>query len=241
MNIVVDSHTHTVSSGHAYSTVQEMAREALVNGIATIAVTDHGPAMKGAPYLYHFGNLKVIPKVLYGVRIVKGVEVNIMDYDGTTDMPEEYLKRLEFAMASLHDICIEPATVEEHTRALVKVLENPWIDAVAHPGNPQFQVDIDRVVQAAKEYNKLLEINNHSFDVRTGSWDNCLKFAAKCKEYGVRVICGSDAHISFEVGSFEKVKRIFEEVNMPEELILNTSAEKFEAYLEERKKRVSHL
>ncbi len=53
MKIVVDSHTHSVASGHAYSTVQEMAREAPTNGIEMFALTDHGPAMKGAPYLYH--------------------------------------------------------------------------------------------------------------------------------------------------------------------------------------------
>jgi len=80
------------------------------------AITDHGPAMKGAPYLYHFGNLRVIPEVLYGVRILKGVEANIIDYSGGLDMPEEYLRRLDFVLASFHDICIEPKTLEEHTR-----------------------------------------------------------------------------------------------------------------------------
>lgn len=238
MKIVVDTHTHTVSSGHAYSTVQEMAREAPANGIQMMAITDHGPAMKGAPFLYHFGNLKAIPDILYGVRIIRGVEANIIDYEGGVDMPDSYLKRLDFAMASLHDICIEPATVEEHTSALIGALKNPGIDAVAHPGNPQFQVDIDAVVRTAKEYNKLIEINNHSFDVRTGSWENCLKFAACCKTHSVRVICGSDAHISFEIGRFQKVLKIFEEVDMPEELILSTSVEKVEAYLKERKERI---
>jgi len=241
MKIVVDTHTHTVSSGHAYSTVLEMARGAADNGIQMMAITDHGPKMPGAPYYYHFGNLKAIPDVLYGVKIVRGVEANIIDYDGKVDMPEEYLRRLQFAQASLHDVCIEPSTVEDHTRAAVGVLSNPYIDAMAHPGNPLFQVDVDEVVRAAKKYNKLIEINNHSFAVRTGCWDNCVEFARKCAEYGVRIICGSDAHISFEVGSFEKVLEVLEEANVPEELILNTSVEKFEAYLKERKERIAQL
>jgi putative hydrolase len=71
LRIVVDSHTHTISSGHAYSTVQEMAREASGNGLEMFAVTDHGPSMMGAPCLYHFGNLRVIPGELYGVRIIR--------------------------------------------------------------------------------------------------------------------------------------------------------------------------
>jgi putative hydrolase len=238
LKFIIDTHTHTVSSGHAYSTVQEMARGANDNGMEMFAITDHGPAMKGAPYLYHFGNLKTIPGILYGVRIIKGVEANIIDYSGNTDMPEEYLKRLDFVIASFHDICITPSTMEEHTNALINVLKNPYIDAIAHPGNPQFEVDIEKVVKAAKQYNKLIEINNHSFTARTGSEKNCREFAIKCKEHGVGITCGSDAHISFDVGNFEHVYKLLREAEVPEELILNTSLQKFDNYLKSRKQRI---
>ena len=237
MKIVVDSHTHTISSGHAYSTVQEMAREAPNNGIEMFAITDHGPFMLGAPSLYHFGNLRAIPKEIYGVRIVRGVEANVISYNGDVDLPNSYLSRLEFVLASFHDVCIEPSTMEEHTNAMIKVLENPYIDAIAHPGNPRFQVDIDRVVKAARDIGKMIEINNHSFTVREGSEKNCVEFAMKCKEYGVKIVCGSDAHISFGVGNFSNVVNILEEVNMPEELILNISTQKFEEYISEKKRR----
>lgn len=236
--IVVDTHTHTISSGHAYSTVQEMAKEAVVNEIEMFAVTDHGPDMLGAPSLYHFGNLRILPNELYGVKIIKAVEANIIDYSGKIDMPSEYLKRLDFAIASFHEICITPSSIEENTNALLAVMKNPLIDALAHPGNPQYQVDIERVVKAAKANNKLIEINNHSFFARTGSEENCKKFALLCKEYSVRVVCGSDAHISFDVGKFGKVCKLFEEINMPEKLVLNTSVLKFEEYLKERKARI---
>lgn len=241
MKFIIDTHTHTVSSGHAYSTVQEMAKGAYDNGIEIMAITDHGPSMKGAPYLYHFGNLKTIPNVLNGVRIIKGVEANIVDYSGNTDMPDGYLKRLDFVIASFHDICITPADVEEHTRAVINVLKNPYIDAIAHPGNPQFNVDIEAVVKAAKEFKKLIEINNHSFTARTGSETNCKKFALKCKEFGVGITCGSDAHISFDVGNFDHVYKLLKEVEMPESLILNTSVEKFDHYLEQRKQRIKEF
>ncbi|MFZ5988645.1 MAG: phosphatase [Bacillota bacterium] len=238
MKFVVDTHTHTISSGHAYSTVQEMAREASVNGIEMFAVTDHGPAMKGAPFLYHFGNLRAIPDSLYGVRVIKGVEANIVDYSGKLDMPDEYLMRLEFAMASFHDICIVPSSKEEHTRALINVLKNPLIDAVAHPGNPQFDVDVEEVVRAAKEYGKFIEINNHSFIVRSGSERNCKIFAMECKRLGVKIICGSDAHISFDVGKFDQVYELLKDVGMPKELIMNTSTVKFDEYFRLKKERL---
>ncbi len=241
MNIVVDTHTHTISSGHAYSTIQENAREALANGIKMINMSDHGPAMKGAPFLYHFGNLKVIPDLLYGVRVLKGVELNIINYNGEVDLSEYYLQRLDFILASFHDICIEPATVEEHTNAALEVLSNPYIDVLAHSGNPQFQLDIEKVVKAARDNNKLIEINNQSFVVRTGSKKNCLEIARMCKKYGVRITTGSDAHISFGIGKFDNVNKLLEEAEVPEELVITTSIDKMDEYLVERKKRIEHL
>lgn len=238
MKLLVDTHTHTISSGHAYSTIQENAREAFENGIKMLNMSDHGPAMNGAPFLYHFGNLEVIPENLYGVRIIKGAEVNIVSYNGDVDLPERYLKALELVLASYHDICIEPSTIEEHTNAAIKILANPYIDILAHPGNPQFQVDIEKVVLAAKEHNKLLEINNHSFYVRKGSEKNCREILIMCKKHGVRVTTGSDAHISFNIGKFDNVYKLLSEVDMPEELVITTSVKKVENFLIERQNRI---
>jgi putative hydrolase len=232
---VVDTHTHSLTSGHAYSTIQEMAKEAPVNGIEMFALTDHGPTMIGAPKLYHFGNLKMIPAEVYGIKILKGVEANIIDYSGQTDLPDEYLKHLDFALASFHEGCITPGTAMEHTQAVINLLKNPFIDVIGHPGNPQYPIDLDQVIQAAKEYHKPMEINNCSFYVRKGSADNCKEIALKCKNNGVQIVCGSDAHISFDVGKFDQVYRVLDEIQMPEELILNSSVAKFETYLKLRK------
>lgn len=160
MRLVVDAHTHTISSGHAYSTIQEMAEGAQANEVEMFAMTDHGPAIKGAPCLNRFPNLKEIPKILHGVRVLKGVEANIIDYSGKTDMPDEYLKNLDYAIASFHELCIKSSCVEEHTACIVNVMKNPYIDAVGHPGNPYFQVDVETVVKAVKDNGKLIEINN---------------------------------------------------------------------------------
>lgn len=238
MNIVVDTHTHTISSGHAYSTIQENAKEASLNGIEMFNMSDHGPAMNGAPFKYHFGNLRVIPDIIYGVRIIKGVELNIINYNGEVDLSEYYLKKLQLVLASYHDNCIEPSTVEQHTYAAIQVLSNPYIDILAHSGNPQFQIDIEKVVKAARDYNKLIEINNQSFVVREGSEKNCFEIALMCKKYGVRIVTGSDAHISFDIGKFNNVYKILAEVEMPEELVVTTSVEKMDGYLLERKNRI---
>src|SRR5512143_2863595 len=103
MEIIADMHTHTVASGHAYSTVNELARAARDRGLKALALTDHGPALPGGPHLYHFGAMRFIPPWIDGVRILRGVEANIIGPDGTLDMPDSYLDKLEFVMAGLHD------------------------------------------------------------------------------------------------------------------------------------------
>ena len=70
MQFVADLHVHTVASGHAYSTVAEIARVAADKGLALIALTDHGPAMPGGPHAYHFSNQTAIPDVLFGLRVL---------------------------------------------------------------------------------------------------------------------------------------------------------------------------
>lgn len=235
MKLVVDTHTHTISSGHAYSTVIENARCARENGLAAIAMTDHGPAMKGASTVLHFVNLGIIPEYIDGVRIFKGAEANIIDFDGKLDIPDPILSRLEFVMASFHDLTIEPGSEEENTRGMINALRNPFVDAIAHPGNPVFPVDIDKVVKAAAEYGKLIEINNGSSRVRKGSSENCLEFARKCSKYGVGITCGTDAHICFDIGKFGAVLDIIDEAQMREELIIGTSLEKAEAFISGRR------
>ena len=240
MKFVADTHTHTIASGHAYSTVQEIAYSAAEKSLSIVAITDHGPKMKGASTSLHFWNLDILPREIYGVRIIKGAEANIINTEGELDLPEALLKRMEFVIASLHDLVIKPSSIEEHTNALVNVLKNPFVDAIGHPGNPAFPIDVEIVIETAKKYNKLIEINNSSFTMRKGSEDNCKHILLKCKEYGVRVICGSDAHFSYDVGRFDKVYKLMEETEMPEELVLNTCAQKIEVYLLERQERISN-
>lgn len=234
MKLVADTHTHTLSSGHAYSTIAENARQAAINGMEAIAMTDHGPSLMGSPTLLHFWNLRVIPDYIDGVRIIKGAEADILDFSGKLDIPDELLAKLEFVIASFHDIVIRPGSVEENTQGMICALKNPFVDAIAHPGNPVFQVDIDRVVRAAAEYNKLIEINNGSFRVRKGSESNCTRFVEKCRQYGAGITCGTDAHICYDIGKFGLAQKVIEDAAVPEELVLSTSLAKVEEYLKER-------
>lgn len=227
MKFVVDTHCHTFASGHAYSTVIEIAREANNKGLEMVAITDHGPAMGGASNIFHILNQKVIPETIYGVQILRGVEANIMDYDGNLDISDEHLAKLDIVIASLHEACIESGGIDKNTNAIIKAMENKNVDIIAHPGNPAFPVDYEKIVKKAKETRTLIEINNSSFvSSRYGSLNNCIEIARLCKEHEVMITVGSDSHIAFDVGRFDKAIEVLTSVGMPEHLIVNFSTER---------------
>lgn len=226
MKYSIDLHCHTTASGHAYSTMQELAREASDKKLKAIGISDHGPAMPGGAHLFHFFNLRVVPKEVYGVRVLKGVEANILDVKGSLDVPNECLEQLDYAIASLHPPCIKFGTIEENTNAVINAMKNPFVKIIGHPDDSRFPLDYEKVVKAAKENQVLLEVNNSSLNVngyRAGAWENTRTMLTLCKEQNVKVILGSDAHISFHVGEFTNCLKVIEEVGFPEDLIENVN------------------
>jgi putative hydrolase len=236
MKISIDTHTHSVASGHAYSTIDDLAKGALMRGLAGFVLTDHGPALSGGTHPYHFGNLRVIPPLIDGVRFFKGVEANVMDVDGTIDLEPRLLLRLDFVMAGFHEICFPPSDRETNTRALAAAARNPYVDAISHPGNPLYPIDARAFVQAAAESGAAVEINSSSFKIRHGSHPNCLEIALLCVELGARIVCGSDAHYWRDVGNFDAALALLKEARVPAELVVNSSMMSFEAFLSDRRR-----
>lgn len=238
MRFLVDPHTHTISSGHARSTVRENALAAKQAGMEGICCTDHGPAMAGAAVEFIVTVLADGPEFIEGVRVINGTEANIIDYSGNLDISDQYLKYTDFAIASLHDNVVIPGSKLQNTEAMIGALSNPYIDVIGHPGNSAFQVDAEAVVEAAKDMNKLIEINNNSFIYRKGSYQNCVKFLRLCKQKDVRIAVSSDAHTCYQVGRFEHVINLLEKLAFPEELVVSRSLKTFNEYLRERKTRI---
>ena len=232
MKAIVDVHTHTTFSGHAYSTLLENIKEASNKGIKVLGVADHAPTMPGTADLSYFANLDAVPRMLYGVKILRGCEANIIDYEGNIDVPENIANRLDYMIASLHEVCIKPGTIEQNTNAVMKAMENKNVFILGHLGNPKFPIDIEKVVKKAKEEDKIIELNNSSFVTsRKGSEPNCYKIAELCKKYEVKCIFGSDAHICFSIGEFSCVEKMIAEIGMSKELVLNYKKNMFTDYL----------
>ncbi|MGL6173946.1 MAG: phosphatase [Cellulosilyticaceae bacterium] len=229
MKYLADLHIHTVASGHAYSTVDEIVREAREKELIVVGIADHSDGMPGGAPLFHFHNLRAIPREIYGVTVLKGAEVNIVDYEGGLDLSESTLAGLDFAIASLHPPCIEFAEANEVTKGLIKVMENPHIKIIGHPGDARYPFDVEAIVLASKRTGTLLEVNNASLtsgSFRPGVRECLVKLLEFCKIHEVPIIVGTDAHICYAVGDFELSKNLLEEVDFPQHLIMNTMPDK---------------
>ena len=227
----VDTHTHTIASGHAYNTILEMAKAAADKGIKILGITDHSKAMPEASGDFYFMNLKSMDREAYGVELLLGVELNIIDYNGKVDLPLRYIKEMDIVIASLHTPCIKPGTKEENTNALIKCCENPYIDIIGHPDDGNYDIDMEQLVLAAKRTGTLLELNNNSIVFRMNARENDKKMLILCKEHNVPIVIGSDAHAVGKVGEKSNALELVEEVDFPEELIMNYYPDKLKEYL----------
>lgn len=242
MDILADLHTHTVASGHAYSTISENAAAAARKGIKLLGMTDHGPNMPGAPNLYHFGNLLILPESLYGVRILPGVEANITSHEGELDIPLRYLKQMSLVLVGLHVICYLGGSPEQNTQAFLKAMSNPFTDIMVHPGRPEFEMDLDKIAYASAQLGIPVEINNSSLGPEKGNvWDNCRHFARSAAKYGGPIILGSDAHFWDRVGELGSALELAQESGIKDKQILNYSPERILDYLHQRRKQRSLL
>lgn len=235
MKLIADLHVHTISSGHAYSTLEEYVAQAKKIGLEGFAIADHGPAMPGAPHYYHFSNMRMIPREIDGSKVLRGIEANIINEKGELDMNFEDLKwgELDIVMAAMHPrVGYEEGQGEEkNTEVLIKAMQNPVVNVIAHPGNPRYLVKIKEIVAAAKASGVVIEINNSSDLSRPGSRERCLKVAREVKRQGWKVVLGTDSHISSMLGVFDSALKLIKEAGLTEDDVVNTSWAKIEKYL----------
>ena len=235
MNTLLDIHTHTVASGHAFSTIQEMVRTAADRGLQILGITEHGPGIPGTCDPLYFRNTNVVPRQMYGVRLLLGAELNILDTTGRLDLDESYLRLMDIRIAGIHSLCWQGGTREENTEGMIAAIRNPWVNIISHPGDGTADLDFEPIVLAARESHTLLEINNSSLNpqrAKAKAVPNNLEILRLCKHHEVPVILGSDAHISFSIADYERIYPLLEQTDFPPELIVNDKPDFFFEYLE---------
>jgi len=198
-----DLHVHTDwTDGN--SSIEQMAKKARDRGYQYIAICDHSPTVgitngltsrrlkKQMEEIDRLNKKMAKKKGGKNFRILKGIEVDIKA-NGKLDLEDDILKELDLVVAAVHTRF--SLSKEEMTRRIIKAIENPLVDIIAHPTGrligkrEPYQVDMDRVMDACKACGKVLELN--AYPERLDLSDlNC----RKAKEKGVKIAISTDAH-----------------------------------------------
>jgi DNA polymerase (family X) len=193
-----DLQVHTENSDGT-ATIEEMARGAKAFGLDYIAITDHTKSLALAGGLEEQELLEQAYKISQlndrlreEFRIFSSAEVNIMK-DGSLDIPNTVLDKLDIVGAAIHSHFNLP--IETQTERLIKAAKNPSVDILFHPTGrlinrrPGYLVDIEKVIEVAKDTNTVLEIDAH-YD-RLDLKDEYVRMAVR---NGVKLVIDSDAH-----------------------------------------------
>ena len=233
--IVADLHMHSVMSGHAFGTIRELACAASERGLKLIGVTEHGPGIPGTVQPISFRNLIDAPRVLYGVEMLYGSEVNILNGgELTVDLDERHLNCLDYAVAGIHGLCYEDAGVVKNTDNVIACMENPKVKFISHPDCDSYPVDYPALVAGAKATGTALEVNNSSLrkpTMRPGCVKNYGIMLPLCMEAGVPIIVNTDAHDPSAVGNFDLAMALLEKLGVDDDLTLNNDLEKLKSFL----------
>ena len=245
VKVFADYHTHTRYS-HGKGSIEDNVQAALKRGLTQIAITDHGPANYN---LKRFGVKS--PEVLLDIKaevhrlqkkypeieILTGVEANVISLDGTIDLPEQILKKLDKVLVGLHLMIIPQSFIDgkrliydnlvsyklfkskrkkiryQNTLALINAINRYQVDIITHPG---YRLDIDTVelARACQKVGTALEINvNHGYLSE--------KFVEIAAKEGVQFVISSDAHRPEDVGRLSLGVDLVQKIGLPIEQVQN--------------------
>lgn len=242
IKIIADYHTHTIYS-HGKGTILDNVSEARYKGLKEIAITDHG--------FKHFAfgvkrrklekmrqEIDDINKRFEDIKVLLGIECNIISKDGAIDIDDASLKYLDILALGYHMMVIPDGVIDYHhiyvknylyrlkkvknyriiqdnTDTMIKAINNYKIDFITHPG-ARIPMDINKLAIGASKVGTALEINANS-NVMTVEE---IKNAASS---GVKFVINSDAHTPTDVGNFKSGPNLAKEAGLTKEQILNAA------------------
>ncbi len=232
-----DLHTHSIASGHALNTVYEIVREAKEKGMGLIGLVEHGPSMEGAPHEGYFWVSDQLDE-LYGVRVLLGIEANILNERGEIDLDGDLLAKQRVVIAGLHARTpYKNNNLESNTLALVAAMQNPLVQIISHPYRTDFPVDIERVFHEAYKTQTLLELNNQAFTQQAsqeGFLETYKRLVDLSKRYGHPLIAGSDAHVAKKIGEDSGIVAAYRKIGLTEDMLLNNHIDELTKWKKKR-------
>ena len=183
------------------------------------------------------GALPILRKKHFGVDLLYGIELNILDRKGTVDLDQELLCKLDYAIASMHTWNYRPGTRDENTEAFVNVMKNPCVKVLGHSDNTHYPVNYDVLARTARETGTIFEINEASlapYGYRGDTRENCYEILRCCRKYHLPLLLSSDSHGPEHIGDFTCAAEFVHQAMFPEQLILNNQLPRLKVFLQTR-------
>ena len=224
--ILLDIHTHSLASGHgSRDNITDMARAAAAASLDILGISDHGPATPGAGSNSYFRNLRLADRRLFGVTLLYGVELNILNENGDVDLDDKLIETLDYALVSMHPDTFRSGSAVSNTQAFINAMRHPQVRFLGHPDDGRFPVDYEHLLSAAKEYHVFPELNNSSLmpqAFRKDGLRNSMEMLTICKELRLPVLLSSDSHGKSHIGDMRYIFPLLKQCCFPTELIINS-------------------
>lgn len=187
--------------------IEDMALAAQACGYEYMALTDHSQrvamshGLDPARVARQIREIDKLNAKMKGFTVLKGIEVDILK-DGSLDLPDSTLAKLDVVVASVHSFFDLPR--EAQTERVVRAMRNPYVSIIGHPTGrligerEPYEIDMDRLTSAARELNCSLEINSQPDRLDLNDIH-----AHMAKSKGVKLSVSTDAH---SVNSFRYIR-----------------------------------
>ena len=242
MNLYGDYHTHTQYS-HGIGSVMANAHVAKAKGLRAVAITDHG--FRHLLYNMKRSEMGRLRKDAdeaekeTGVRVLVGVESNLIGSDGSVDIKEKDIENLDIVLCGFHKMAVprrfsdwwsyarvniddafgrsSRRMLERNTNIYLRALDRYPIDVITHI-NYGITADVRRVAEKCAEVGTYIELNGKRINFSREEFLSML-------ETPVKFIVNSDAHSPDRVGDVSVAEKFLKGIDVPPERIVNIGAE----------------
>ncbi len=243
LKLLYDPHTHTDYS-HGVNTIEEMVISAIDAGMKEIHITEHGNfhfyarKITKQRYLQMKETIEALREKYPQIKIIFGIEANIVSLDGDLDFSPEEMKMFDVVNMGFHVMCrmknirsyinihlwyllgyklkikyFRKFSQKYATIAMINALEKYDVNMITHPMS-NYRVDLKKVAEVCERTGTILEVNNSRCKLS-------LEELSSIRDMDIKVAAGSDAHKKENVGHCEKALEIIEKSGIDISKVIN--------------------
>ena len=239
-----DLHVHSIRSLCGFHTILEIVEIAAKKGMRSVNICDHGKASGKEIKFDVFNNKYRFPSTIQSdqgntITIMTGIEVNILDIEGNSDLPLEQACKFDLISAGFHSMAKELASgksLQSNTQALENYLSRFPLDILTHPCIAAFPLDTEIVVNLAIKYGFALEVNNTNLRLKKTDLGELKDMIDLAIEKGAALSENSDGHTIDEIGENEQIEKLLKSMELNgNDVFFNRNDKLVNEFLEGRK------